>query len=756
MVGLTGESVDSRPASRISPALSAAVTTALAVEGEPGAWALAAQEAARLCGADAAMAIEILPNDRAVIRSVVAIPLRLDEEFPIAPDSQAAFIARSDEIVVSPDLATEDRFVAGALLTRCGIQSSVSARFALEDGHWGLLGVYWLAPGCPGRADVSEFELFVKVVGTVIPQHRSRRRLELSARRDSLTGLWNREASLRALADRLGSGATPTVLLIDLDGFKSVNDELGHRAGDTVLAVTAERLDRLVTTGGLVGRLGGDEFIVILDETDRAEASRLASRLIGAIEETIGAEGRIVQVSASIGVAEASPGNDAALLINRADRAMYAAKAAGRGRVHLAPVARRGHGGAAGLDGPGTASVGADEYCLATIDEALGGLRMLVQPIVDARTHALMAADALVRGPAGHSLELPDVLFPIATTFGRLGRLELEAKRLAFALPLPAGLPLFVNLEPILLSDPVWFGALRDLWSEASPSREVVAEITERAVLASPGRLLAAVEACRELGWRIALDNVGSRTETLAALRWLEPDVVKVDTGVLLARNTAHAANVAAALAAYRDDHDLRIVAGGVESERHLDFTSLLGADYLAGSLFGCPAAPEDISGAGRRSRAHQAAVGRTSTDRIVTKRDLLGLSRSLESVALTADTVVLASFQRAEHLTKRTRRQYAALARRCGFVGLLGHGLRRAVASNVPGAHVADLDPDDPLTRSWHVVVISPTTSIALLADEVEMGPIEAPDMERLFRYRLSTGRSAVDDAARRLLRYF
>lgn len=240
------------------------VVDLLDIRGEAEAWAAAAHHLLELTGASGAVGMEVMLDDRAAARVSIAIPIRLDDEFPIAPDSQAAFVARSPGVVVSEDLTTESRFVAGAVLTRCGIRSSVSARCPLGDGSTGVLGAYWTRPGACAGVDVVELELLVRVAGSVVAREREHRRLDVGARRDALTGLWNRAAAFDQLASELESRSDTSVLVLDLDGFKAVNDAHGHRAGDAALAQVARRIERSVPPGNLVARLGGDEFLIAL------------------------------------------------------------------------------------------------------------------------------------------------------------------------------------------------------------------------------------------------------------------------------------------------------------------------------------------------------------------------------------------------------------------------------------------------------------------------------------------------------------
>ncbi|MFG1925298.1 diguanylate cyclase domain-containing protein [Cryptosporangium sp. NPDC048952] len=157
---------------------------------------------------------------------------------------------------------------------------------------------------------------------------------ETQARTDQLTGLANRRSFHSVWERTLRDGSGPTALLyVDLDGFKPVNDAFGHEAGDAVLIAVADRLRDVVREGDVVARLGGDEFALILPESSDADARQVADRILVALAEPVVAGGEEVVVGASIGLVAAARGDDAEGWLHRADAAMYAAKAAGRGRV---------------------------------------------------------------------------------------------------------------------------------------------------------------------------------------------------------------------------------------------------------------------------------------------------------------------------------------------------------------------------------------------------------------------------------------
>ncbi|MET8877158.1 diguanylate cyclase [Nocardia sp. NPDC004604] len=196
-----------------------------------------------------------------------------------------------------------------------------------------------LNPGDPDSPAVSSF-------ADITEFRASRRQLEYQATHDSLTGLANRSLILSQLANALASSAdlpVSTVLFIDLDGFKAINDTLGHAIGDTVLQIVAQRLQRALRGTDLVGRLGGDEFLVLLaGRTRRVDIDALVRRLRSTMAEPIIARGHRIEVNASIGVTELEEGDNRTpeAVLHDADLAMYRAKPTGR-REGTDPLGRR-------------------------------------------------------------------------------------------------------------------------------------------------------------------------------------------------------------------------------------------------------------------------------------------------------------------------------------------------------------------------------------------------------------------------------
>lgn len=720
---------------------------------ERAGWIRCAEVLRDLLDADVVVAVEHLGDDRGAVRSGLGVEeLSLGAVIPVPPGSQARY-ALDAGLCVTGDLASEQRFEPSPFLVSYRILSSMTMAIDLGDDRVAIIGAHSRQRDVFDDSHVESFLAHGHLIASVIRQLRTRDVLELGARVDALTGVMNRASILQLLEDRMSDEKTISALLIDIDGFKTVNDTLGHGSGDIVLRTIAERIEASLGPGDRLGRLGGDEFLVI---TDAPTTDRLAEGLIGHVEATIMIESHVVQLSASVGIARQRASDDTMQLVERADRLMYQAKSAGRGELRSdasvpvrAPTVPEG---SMRHDDPPTE---------AAVEEAIRGLRVVVQPIIDPATRRVHGVEALARGPAGHPLEAPDLLFPSARTFSMLGDLELAAKQLAFGLPLDEGVRLYVNLEPVLLCSESWLQRLTEVWASVAAPPPMTVELTERAVLQSPGRLVRAVEVCRELGWQIALDDVGSRSESLAALRWIDPDVVKLDMGLISSDNTAHTTHVVAAIAAFRGGRRQRrvqVIAEGVETLDDAHYADVLGADLLQGYLFGRPSPIEDLRIAETWHLGVEVPVPtRANGDRIATKRELVAMTRHVEASVRSSDTVLVASIQHADHVSAQTERQYESLARRCGFVGLVGVRLSEVDAHRLAGVRLADIDEDDPMASRWHVVSLSPTSSIALLATELEppdAGPVS--DLDRVFRYEFVTDPGRVESAARSLLRYF
>ena len=437
--------------------------------------------------------------------------------------------------------------------------------------------------------------------------------LEHQAFHDPLTGLANRalfrDRVEHALA-RAARGAGVAVLFLDLDDFKTVNDSLGHPAGDALLDAVAQRLLGATRAGDTVARLGGDEFAVLLEDTaSPADAVAAADRVRAALAAPVPLAGREMRVGASLGLAHAHPGEGPAELLRNADVAMYQAKAAGKGRcvvfepaMHAAVLERleleadlrQALERAAALPPRAADAAPAD------------ALRLVYQPIVDLATGRVVAFEALARWHHPTRGAVPPLTFiAVAEETGLivpLGRWVLreacrQLRRWDAAVPPGAAPTLGVNLSGRQLEDDGLLADIAAALADAGVAAErLTLEITE-SVLMRRADALERLQAVKALGVRLAVDDFGTGYSSLSYLHRFPVDVLKIDKtfvdGVGRAGNDGA---VARAILALGTALKLRTVAEGVERADQLDGLRALGCDLAQGYLF---AEPLDAAAAG-------------------------------------------------------------------------------------------------------------------------------------------------------------
>ncbi|WP_170315599.1 EAL domain-containing protein [Nakamurella deserti] len=389
-----------------------------------------------------------------------------------------------------------------------------------------------------------------------------------------------------------------------------------------------------------------------------------------------------------------------------------------------------------------------------------GEIHCVFQPIVELDGGAVVAFEALARGPVG-PLQAPDALFDAARNAGLLTDLDelcrVTAIRGAAAVEMPAAAALFVNVEPQALRR----SALQELLEVADAvgsQRQLVLEITERALATAPAELLAVVEILRAAGWRIALDDVGADDMSLAFMAMLRPDILKIDMNIVQRRPDDAVATLMSAVNAHAESTGCVILAEGIETAQHLAVALALGATLGQGWYFGRPTPDARCDGTVGRLTLPAVASAPVSVTpfasvptmrtRTATKPLLIQVSQHLERQAadLGATCVVLSTFQHARFFTPATRRRYAALGMQVGFVAAFGTDMPDDVAPGVRGAH---LDASDYLCAEWDIVVLSPHFAAALIAREVD----GEPDGDRRFEFVLTYDRAAVVGAAASLM---
>ena len=443
------------------------------------------------------------------------------------------------------------------------------------------------------------------LVRDVTEQRRLQASLLHAANHDALTGLANRrlfttklEAALRHTATDRTVTTTTAVLYIDLDGFKVVNDSLGHDVGDLVLVALAERLRDSVRPGDVVARLGGDEFAVICHRvTSVDEARSAAERIVEALSTPVRAGDVDHVVTASVGVVVADATSTPGDLLRDADAAMYRAKARGRRRVELFTAdiheaARARHRTEHDL----RRAIDLDQLCLH------------VQPVWSIPGRRWVAAEALVRwqhpergllGPAAFLGVAADV--GLARTIGRW--VLAEACRAAVTLRaesvLEHDVTLWVNLAAEQLTEPHLSEEISaQLELAGLPPSALGVEVTETAVVSAVAAVRGDLERLRALGVRVALDDFGTGLSSLTYLDELPLDVVKLD-GSFIAGITddTRARDLVAGIVALVHGLGLQVVAEGVETAGQMAVLEQIGVDAVQGFHIGQAVPPPEMAG---------------------------------------------------------------------------------------------------------------------------------------------------------------
>jgi diguanylate cyclase (GGDEF)-like protein len=481
-------------------------------------------------------------------------------------------------------------FVGGSVMVSRAIARPVHALAAqakrIEDGDY----------AATAKVDSA---LEIEVLARSIDQMRNavserEDRILRLAYQDALTGLANRPRlmdrleQLIALARR--SDQPVSVLLMDLDRFKYVNDALGHQKGDVVLQEVARRLTMLLRDSDTVARLGGDEFAALLPRTASAEAQKVASKVAAALDRPIEIEGQNVDVGASIGIATfPEHGDDAATLLREADVAMYAAKRSHSGVQVFSENHSREQQKQLSLLSDARKAIEHDEFVLH------------YQPKIEIATGRVIGAEGLVRWQhPRRGLLAPGEFIPFLEQSGHirsLTRWALRAGARQAARWSARRLVASINISARDLVDPDLPRYLQDLLAEHGLNADFLClELTESAFVDDRGTAFATVERLHDLGVKLAIDDYGTGYSSLAYIQRLPMDELKIDrsfVGKLL--HSKDNQTIVRSTIELGHNLGLRVAAEGIEDAEALAMLARMGCDTGQGYYIGRPLSIADF-----------------------------------------------------------------------------------------------------------------------------------------------------------------
>jgi diguanylate cyclase (GGDEF)-like protein/PAS domain S-box-containing protein len=488
----------------------------------------------------------------------------------------------------------------------------VEKRFYRADGTpvWTDLAVSLV------RYDDGRPRFTVAMIEDITDRYEMQERLRFQAEHDPLTGLPNRVRFFDRLATALADDRQRVgVCFLDLDGFKSINDGLGHSVGDQLLAVVARRLAASVAPAGhLVARMGGDEFVILVERcTGTAALVAVAQSVLAALAAPIHLDGHQLTVSASVGVVDSpTAGSNPTDVMKAADTTLYWAKAEGRGRWAIFDPVR-----------------GANDATRSALAAALpaaldrGEFVLEYQPITRLADHTVTAVEALVRWQHPQLGRLgPDRFITLAEETGlivRLGRWVLEqscrqASRWRAEHP-DHPVAVSVNISARQVADPYLVGEVAGVLTRTGlPPELLQLELTESAVMATGGEPMRTLRRLAGLGVRLAIDDFGTGYSNLAYLRRMPIQVLKLAGPFVEGMRVAgpdgdRDERIVDALVRLAHALGLTVTAEAVETEQQADRLAALGCDQAQGWHFGRPVPAGAITDA-LSTRRSQAAAG--------------------------------------------------------------------------------------------------------------------------------------------------
>ncbi|TWH84134.1 diguanylate cyclase/phosphodiesterase [Novosphingobium taihuense] len=503
-----------------------------------------------------------------------------------ATSGASSLVGRSFTTIVETDSDAAQEQSARTL----GFQLSAHSRIAdlivrlavdKEDGRW------WSLSGQPRQREDGSFAGYTGFARDVTREYTRKRDDERAAEYDSLTRLYNRHRMTRRLDAILAAfrpaGRCCGLLMLDLDKFKHVNDTMGHPAGDELLRQVSERLRKVTGDRGEIGRLGGDEFQIILpDLDDRGRLGEIAAKIIQMLSQPYAIGGKRAVIGASVGIA-VSPhdGEDREAIVASADLALYAAKNGGRGQFRFFSADLKD-------EAQERTVLNQDLREALTRDE----LELHYQPVVRIADNYVVGFEALLRWNHPERGAIPPSLFiPIAEESNLIVPLGEWALRKACedAAKWPDNVRLAVNVSAVQFAVPGFVGSVASALavSGLDPER-LELELTETVFMRESEAVDETFAALKGLGVRLALDDFGTGYSSLSYLRSAPFDKLKIDRSFVetCAAKDQNSAKIISAIFGLADALGMETTVEGVEAFDQLDVVKKRGAKLVQGHLF--------------------------------------------------------------------------------------------------------------------------------------------------------------------------
>jgi len=521
-----------------------------------------------------------------LMRMLAELPIQL----ALNRDSLEGRAWSSGEAIWMPDLSAEYEFAMRYHTASLGQQAAFIAPI-LDEHHNVLSALLFFSPA-GYRADTM-FQQLAEILSSTISQFLQRKtaeqRLMHASLHDALTGLPNRVYLTHQLEEAVKVGRACAVLYVDLDRYKLINDSLGHSVGDQVLIEVARRLRESIRRTDVAGRIGGDEFILLLmDLRQREEIESIARKVLAAVERPFVLMNRAHFLSASIGVA-VSPddGRDAQHLIRSADSAMYRAKADGRNAIRFFA---------------GEHSDARDQQLQLGIDFPLalqrGEVDLHYQPVLAVGERRIVGLEGLMRWRHPTlGLLMPDRFLPAAERSNLIREVGLWAIRRALDDRIEIGLDKFqdvaisVNISPRQLGEDGFLAQINGMLAERSfPARLLRLELTENSLIDNSEKTVALLAELRRLGIAVIIDNFGTGYASLSYLKNLPVDGLKIDRTFIrgLPEDRGNSA-IVQAITTLAGKLGLQVMAEGVETASEMKALRALNCDRMQGTYISEP-----------------------------------------------------------------------------------------------------------------------------------------------------------------------